>query len=134
MGPWCEPSMLVWAAVDSVIQKIVSDAAIVQKCIPLPGCTVTDNPLALALKINQNLKHFSLGLFDLFGKRRVDLHPVVTGAQFPVSHFQGSFRYRFGFVLHMPSVNPDGSAVGFELFHVKKRDSVLGKNSFTGDE
>ena len=61
-------SLLVGIAIDSVIQEIGADAAIVEQGVAFARCAVAGDLLAFALHADQKLQQLALGFLHLFGE------------------------------------------------------------------
>src|SRR2546429_506958 len=63
-----EFSMLVRVSVDSVIEKVAANAAVIEKRVPFAGRTITNDRFLFPFYLNQKIQNFALGFFYLFCK------------------------------------------------------------------
>ena len=80
-----EPPVLIWIAVDGVIQKIRAYGAIIQERVAFAGRAIAGDLLAAALCLNEKIQQFALGLFHLLSKALVSIQAQITGGYFAVA-------------------------------------------------
>ena len=68
---WQKIALLVRAAIDCVLEKISTNATVVEQCIPFAGCTISHDRLAVSALLYQKLEQIPFRLSDLCAKRFV---------------------------------------------------------------
>src|SRR6266567_4110887 len=127
-----ESTLLVRAAIHSVIDKIGPNAAIVQESVALTRSTIARNLLSALLCTNQELQQLPLGLFYLLGKTRVSLQAVIASGLFPGAQLNHPGTDGLGGILSMAGIDAERAAVSGKFFDVEQGQPVGSKNSLDG--
>ena len=76
MRAWQIFALLIGVAINSIVQKIGPDAAIVEQSVALARCTITGKGFPAALRLNQEAQQLALGRANTIGKIDISLKLV----------------------------------------------------------
>src|SRR6202040_3169635 len=99
-------------AIDRVIDKIGSNAAVIEQSIPLCRRAVSNNRFSFIPRRNQKVKKLTLGFLDLFSKREVVFELLETGGLLSCKQISHSLAGCFFLVFFVAGVNSQRSAMG----------------------
>ena len=119
-----EFALLVGAAVDCIVEEIGPDATVIQQRIPLSGGSVTGDPLAVALGLDQKRQDLPFRLLDLFAEIGVAVQRIEPGVCLATEQFGDPFADRLRVVLGVPGIDPERAAMSGQFLDVEQCQPV----------
>src|SRR5262245_42816237 len=98
-------ALLVRTAIDCVIEKIGTNAAVVEQRVPLPWRTVTRDRLAGTPCLDQKCEYRALGFFHLLSKPRIGLQAIYTASDLAILELGHTRRDGFRGIFHVTAIN-----------------------------
>src|SRR6266705_75388 len=129
-----ELALLVGVGVDGEVEKVGSDAAVVQQRVAFAGRAVADYFLATLLGVDQERQQFPLGRLDLLVEAAIALQRQKSVVDLPLAQLANAPGYRQRGIFTMTTVDAQRTAVRRQFLDVKKRDAVVRKDPFDRHE
>ena len=121
-------ALLIRTAIHDVIDKVRSNATVVEKRIAFGGGAVGGDFLAVLLRVNQKFQELALGFLDLLGKTRIGFELIEARRLFAGTEFGDARADWFGRIFGMARENAKRAAVSWKFLNVEQRQTVRRKN------
>src|SRR5712664_3397766 len=112
-------ALLVRASINSEVEKVGPNTAVVQQRIALCGSPVTDDALSFVLGVHQKFQQSPLRTLHLLIESSVDLDLVEAGAPLFVLELLNSCLHWLGDVFRVPPEYAERPAVGRQFPDIK---------------
>src|SRR6476620_5959737 len=124
--------LLVRALIDGVIDEVIANTAVVEKCVALGGCTVRCGLETIVTGVDEKSQEHSLDALNSLGIAEVALDAVEVRCLLGALHVGHARRGRVSFEAVVAGENPQRPAVGPDLVDVEYAQSLCGDDLLDG--
>ncbi len=124
-------SLLVRVPVDSVVEKVRANPAIVEQSVALSGCAVPHDGLARVFRVDEEGEQLAFRLLYAGPEVRVGRHLSVTRLELAALQRVGALMDRVLLGIRMAGIDPQRASVRGQLLNVEQREARAPRKHFS---